>query len=61
MKKPIPPCLGCPDRSAECHRKCAKYADYIRRVESWREYIQQQKLVEVYRRELSTEFRRRKR
>ena len=56
MKKPIGPCLGCPDRAAECHSECTKYADYVRRAEIWRKWIQQQKLAEIYRRELSVEF-----
>ena len=56
MKKPNSPCLGCPDRSVGCHTTCMKYADYVRRAEIWRKYIQQQKLPEIYRRELTNEF-----
>ena len=61
MRMPKGPCLGCPDRSAECHRECAKYADYIRRAEIWRKYIQQQKLPEIYKRELTNDFSRTRR
>jgi len=61
MKMPNSPCLGCPDRAAECHSKCPRYKDYVRRAEAWRRYIQQQKLVEIYRRELSSEFDRTRR
>jgi len=61
MKMPNSPCLGCPDRSASCHTTCVKYAGYVRRAEIWRKYIQQQKLVEIYRRELSSEFDRTRR
>ena len=56
MKKPEPPCLGCPDRTIGCHTKCLKYADYVRRAEIWRKYLQDQKLVEVYKNESSCRF-----
>ncbi len=28
MKRPNPPCYKCPDRSAECHAVCEKWAEY---------------------------------
>lgn len=28
MKRPTPPCKGCPDRWAECHAVCEKWAEY---------------------------------
>lgn len=61
MKIPKSPCLGCPDRSAGCHTTCVKYAGYVRRAEIWRKYIQQQKLPEIYKRELTNDFSRTRR
>ena len=61
MKMPMPPCLGCPDRKAECHSKCIRYANYVIEAEIWRKYIQTQKEAEIYRRELSVEFDRTRR
>jgi len=61
MHKPTAPCLGCPDRIVGCHIKCAKYNVFVRKAEIWRKYIQQQKLTEIYRRELSVEFERNRR
>ena len=28
MSKPKPPCLGCPDRSINCHINCERYKAY---------------------------------
>ena len=28
MKKPMPPCLDCPDRKPKCHSTCEKYITY---------------------------------
>ena len=28
MTRPKPPCKSCPDRSAECHAVCEKWAEY---------------------------------
>lgn len=38
MKRPNPPCYKCPDRDAECHAVCEKWARYEKaRGEYYRE------------------------
>ncbi len=61
MKKPIPPCLGRPDRSVGCHGKCIRYALYVRRAEAFRELIYKERLPDAYRNEQISEMFRRRR
>lgn len=56
IKKPVAPCLGCPDRAVGCHTKCVKYADYVRRAEIWRKYLWNERLAEAYKGEAVYRF-----
>lgn len=62
MKRPIPPCLGCPDRDEYCHADCERYETFVRRAEAFRELVYKEKLPDAYRDERIYEmFKRRRR
>lgn len=49
MRDPvISPCKGCPDRSAECHGKCEKYAAWNDRHVEWNKEHWDRKHPEFY-------------
>lgn len=36
-RAPVAPCMGCPDRTAECHGVCREYKEYERQRAEWYE------------------------
>lgn len=46
MKKPNSPCLGCDNRTEDCHSDCESYLDYVEANEKYKEIIYQSKYEE---------------
>jgi hypothetical protein len=46
MCKPESPCLNCPDRTAECHAKCDRYADFDRAQKEWSRKVNDERLLD---------------
>lgn len=57
MKKPIAPCIDCPDRSAECHGSCKRYAEWQTAHIAYKREKHKQKNPEIYNYIVSKRYR----
>ena len=47
MKRPDSPCLGCDDRSAECHASCTEYIQCVEENKKYKKLIADAKEEEM--------------